>query len=73
MQCPRCDGQGEIRYVRVNATGTLLQVCDECDATWFHNELNSLETFFDFETYMRSLGLTGAWSEVTTVADIERI
>jgi len=68
MQCPRCDGQGDVQVVRVNATGLVLQVCDECEATWLENEEPSLLTFRDFETYMRSFGLEGLWSEVTVVS-----
>lgn len=69
MQCPRCDGQGEIKLVRVQASGARLQVCLECDATWPYGEMPSIETFQDFGTLMQAHGLQGLWSEVTVIAD----
>lgn len=65
MLCPRCDGQGTIRQVRINSTGIVVQLCDECDAMWLADEQPSLETFQDFATFMQSIGLQGLWSEIT--------
>ena len=67
MQCPRCDGQGEIKLVRVQATGASLQVCDECEATWLSGEIPSIETFQDFGAFMKAHGLQGLWKEVTEI------
>ncbi len=69
MQCPRCDGQGEIKLVRVQANGAILQVCDECDATWPYGEMPNIETFQDFGTFMKAHGLQGLWSEITVITD----
>lgn len=68
MLCPRCDGQGSIQRVRVNATGEVVQLCNECDAMWVANELPSLDSFQDFGTFMQSKGLQGLWSEITAIA-----
>ncbi len=68
MQCPRCDGQGAIQVVRVHATGTKLQICDECDATWPYGETPSIETFQDFRTFMESQGLQGLWTELKVIS-----
>ena len=32
MQCPRCDNQGSVYIVRINATGEVVRLCDECEA-----------------------------------------
>ena len=72
MQCPRCDGQGEIKVVRVQATGAMLQLCDECDATWPYGEMPSIESFQDFGTFMKANGLQGLWSEVTVISEQQR-
>lgn len=69
MQCPRCDGQGEIKLVKMQPSGALLHVCDECDATWTCGETPTIETFQDFGTLMKAHGLQGLWSEVTIVTD----
>ena len=69
MQCPRCDGQGEIKIVRVHATGAILQVCDECDATWTDGKRPSIETFQDFGTLLQAQGLKGLWKEVTVLVE----
>lgn len=65
MQCPRCDGQGTIHRASVDATGDIIQLCDECDAMWFDNEPVSVHTFQEFGTYMQSIGLRGLWQEIT--------
>ena len=65
MLCPRCDDQGNIQRVRINRTGEIVQLCDECDAMWFEDVVPSITTFQDFSTYMESLGLPGIWSELT--------
>jgi hypothetical protein len=69
MQCPRCDGQGEIKLVQVRTIGTFLQVCDECEATWLDGEQPRIESFCDFGTYMKSHGMKGLWSEVTIISN----
>ena len=64
MECPRCDGQGEVLLVKVRKTGEILKLCNECDATWKKDDPIDKKTFFDFETYMESQGITKAWDEI---------
>lgn len=64
MTCPLCD-QGEIRLVQVKSTGEILQVCDECDATWLQSEYPNTQSPRAFGTLLQSQGLKGLWSEIT--------
>ncbi|WP_404423071.1 hypothetical protein [Thalassospira australica] len=50
--------------MKVKKTGEMLKLCDECDATWKKDDPIDKKTFFDFETYMESQGITKAWDEV---------
>ncbi|SFJ33561.1 hypothetical protein SAMN05421753_11899 [Planctomicrobium piriforme] len=67
MQCPRCDGQGIVEKLRVRSTGEILYVCDECEATWLETEKISIDSFRDFTTYMRSIGLKGLLPEIEII------
>jgi hypothetical protein len=59
--CPRCE-QGTIKTMRVRATGEVVRLCDECDATWGHP---SFDTFEDLRSYLRERGITGNWDQLT--------
>lgn len=61
--CPRCE-QGSIVHVVLKATGEMLLVCQECDATWLNESEISLLAFEDFETILESKGLPPLWSEL---------
>ena len=65
MDCPRCDQQGTVLTVRINATSEIVHLCDECDALWPWGVEVAANTFSDFATYVKPLGLRGLWSEVT--------
>lgn len=65
--CPRCDGQGLLELIRINLTGELVILCDECDALWTENMEVSVATFHDFGTYIAPLGIKGLWSDVTVL------
>lgn len=51
--------------VRINATGEVVQLCDECDALWPSNVPVTKNGFVDFATYVKPMGLHGRWGEVT--------
>ena len=60
-----------IQLIKINKTKTILQVCDECDATWLEGEEISLETFRDLETYMEeTLGVLYTESEITIISKV---
>lgn len=63
MLCPRCE-QDEILEVRVRRTGTRLNVCPECEATWLCDNDITDGAFLDFGTYMEKLGLPPLWDEL---------
>jgi hypothetical protein len=67
MLCPRCDHQGTVVAVRINATGEVVWLCDECDALWPSNVPITQDNFVDFASYVKPLGLNGRWSEVTVL------
>lgn len=67
MICPRCDGQGSVWLAKIIQSGELIQICDECDATWPEGTLVSSTTFVDFATYVQPLGLRGQWSEIELI------
>ena len=71
MLCPRCDQQGTIHKVRINATGEVVQLCDECDALWPSGVQVSVETFLDFSTYVKQFDLKGLWTEVTIDGNLD--
>ena len=68
MWCPRCD-QGDVKKVRINATGEVAHVCDECEALWPIGVDVSSTGFVDFATYVKPSGLNGLWSELTELSD----
>lgn len=65
MICPRCDGQGELVIARINATGEVVRLCDECDALWPGSGPLDGTAFIDFSTYVAQWGLLGRWNEIT--------
>ena len=66
MLCPRCV-QGDIVKAKIIADGTCLFVCQECEASWFLYEDIGVRAFFDYGTYMESLGLKPLWSELKII------
>lgn len=62
----RCD-QGSV--VKVTGTGTILYVCQECEASWFTCEDVSVKCFMDYGVYMESIGISPLWSEVEVLLD----
>jgi hypothetical protein len=67
MLCPRCDQQGTVLRVRINGTGEVVNLCDECDALWPTGVPVGATGFVDFTTYLGQPGLRALWSEVTVL------
>ncbi|OUM71918.1 hypothetical protein AUC60_20665 [Pseudomonas caspiana] len=68
MLCPRCE-QGDIVNAEIIADNTCLFVCQECEASWFLYEDIGIRDFFDYGTYMESLGLKPLWSELKIISE----
>jgi len=68
MFCPRCK-QGEIAKATIRKTGSLIFVCQECEAAWFFASEISEAEFTDFGNHMEGIGLEPRWTEldVTTI------
>lgn len=62
--CPRCEGQGDVIEACVKATGAMVFVCDECEATWFERAAVGSEPWVDFGGFMKSIGLDAAWTHL---------
>jgi hypothetical protein len=69
IECPRCDEQGYVLPVRINSTGQVIFLCDECDAVWLSAVGIGKTPFFDFSTYVAHFGLQGTWEEITVLDD----
>ena len=61
--CPRCE-QGQVFPAKIAATGELLQVCEECEATWDAAEVLTLVRFRDLGTLFEERGLSSVWDEL---------
>lgn len=68
MLCPRCE-QGDVVKAEIIADSTCLFVCQECEASWFLYEDIGVRAFFDYGTYMESLGLKPLWSELKIIPE----
>ncbi|MCM1546927.1 MAG: hypothetical protein NC034_01080 [Ruminococcus sp.] len=57
IECPYCDGQGEVLNAVIKQTNEKIKICDECNTVWLENEpiLNSNGLFFDY--FMEKKGL----------------
>jgi hypothetical protein len=74
MLCPICeenDQRGQVQKVRIDKTGEIVQLCDECDSVWPSDTKVSAETFQDFSSYVKPAGLQGLWSEITPLTEGE--
>ncbi|WP_157288465.1 zf-TFIIB domain-containing protein [Uliginosibacterium gangwonense] len=63
MICPRCE-QDYIVEARIKGNGSLIYICPECDATWLSSDEISSSNFFDYGTYMKSIGRSQLWDEL---------
>ncbi|MDE9364375.1 hypothetical protein PZ938_02045 [Luteipulveratus sp. YIM 133132] len=63
IECPSC-GQGAVEKMRIMATGELIQLCDECEATWLGDVEPLAPGFDDFGLFMERRGLRPDWSEL---------
>jgi hypothetical protein len=62
--CPYCK-QGRVFTVRIDKTGELVLLCEECDTLWTETPLVGRGVFF--ADYVMPLGLKGRWSEITVL------
>jgi Zn-finger nucleic acid-binding protein len=69
MICPRCE-QDEIVGAKIKANGGLIFICPECDAMWLSSDGIALDNFLDYGTYMKSIGLSQLWSELSVTGRI---
>ncbi|WP_081070687.1 zf-TFIIB domain-containing protein [Burkholderia stagnalis] len=69
MICPRCE-QDEILEARIKANGRVIYICPECDATWLSSGEIRSGNFFDYGTYMKSMGLSQLWDELEVIKRI---
>jgi hypothetical protein len=68
MNCPRCQ-QGDVRLYRLQSTGELFQVCDECEASWAPPAIPTERQFLQlFEIFDRR-GLPESWAELRPADD----
>jgi hypothetical protein len=70
IRCPRCN-QGWVYVVRVRGKGTILHVCEECEATWDGSPTKL--GWRDFQQRMKELGCTPEWSQVEDVPETSRV
>lgn len=61
--CPRCE-QGQVFPAKIAITGELVQVCEECEATWDAAEVLTAVRFRDFGTLLEERGLTPLLDEL---------
>lgn len=40
IECPYCDGQGEVLNAVIKKTGEKIKICDECDTIWVEDEFD---------------------------------
>ena len=59
--CPRCS-QGSVISRRVVATGELISVCEECEATWLHPTQPAATGFEDLRLFLTARELKDDWS-----------
>lgn len=63
MICPRCE-QDEIFEAKIKANGRLIFICPECDAMWLSDSKIGGDSFLDYGSYMKSIGLSQSWDEL---------
>ncbi len=68
MWCPRCD-QGEVMKARIEKTGEIVHICEECEALWPSDVDVDAAGFVDFKTYVTKFGLEGTWSEIINLSE----
>jgi len=67
--CPGCYGQGDVVAARLNATGEIIYLCDECDTLWRSKDDIGRGPCFNFANYVSQFGLKGLWTEITLLEE----
>ncbi|MEX5306187.1 hypothetical protein RF644_10575 [Kocuria sp. CPCC 205258] len=60
-ECPDCE-YGTVARYRVQATGALVHVCDECDALWEDGDDRTEPSATTVDQYLNLRGLPLLWS-----------
>lgn len=60
--CPICE-QGLICEVIIKATNEKLYLCEECEALWINDSIDSKEVL-NFDEYMKKRNLKPIWDEL---------
>ena len=68
--CPRCDGQGWVRRMRVKELSADLYSCDGCDATWLAVE-NIGSAWIDLQTLLDARLPAWTWNDLTVIRETE--
>ncbi len=64
IECPYCDGQGEVLNAVIKQTNEKIKICDECYALWLENEPISNSSGLIFSRFMKKRGLKPLWNEL---------
>lgn len=64
--CPFCEHESLIKG-EIILLERVVFLCHECDGLYEIDETGNLGSRHDFDTYMKSFGLTGSWNLVKEV------
>ena len=68
VYCARLD-DGVVNRARVRQTGTIIYVCEECDATWLDGDAIRRDNWQDLQACLSTLGVQGRWSQLEDVEE----
>ncbi|MGR5899409.1 3'-5' exonuclease [Bacillus cereus] len=51
--CPMCHGNGLIFKAKIKNEETILYICDECDATWEHDNAIQISNFIELSSLLK--------------------
>jgi len=58
IDCPVCDGQGNIYKAKISDLGITIKICDECEACWTDDQVISLKKFTRLTQFLEAHTLT---------------
>ena len=53
MNCPACDGQGNIYKAKILDLDMIIKICDECEACWKENQPIEITNFKGLTTFLK--------------------
>ena len=71
LSCPVCKGQGNIYKAKIIELGTLIKICDECEACWFESQTIKPESFKGLTEFLEENGLTNDNSTIEDLGYVE--